>query len=70
MHRKYQVKSSKWCLFILLAEVGSQGRSYALQELKRKDFEDASTSYSERTAALHQTPKTTEKFQADGITSF
>lgn len=23
MHRKYQVKSEKWCLFLSLAEVGS-----------------------------------------------
>lgn len=37
MHRKYQVKSAKWYLFILLAEVGSQGRrSYTLQKLKRE----------------------------------
>lgn len=52
--------------------VHSSGRSGITREelLKRKDFEDASTSYSERTAALHQTPKTTKKFQADGITSF
>lgn len=46
MHRKYQVKSSKWCLFILVVEVGSQGRSYTLQELKRerilKTYEPAS----------------------------
>lgn len=51
--------------------VHSSGRSRITREKelrfarsqKREDFEDITTSSRERTAALHQTPQTTESFR-------
>lgn len=61
MHRKYQVKSSKWRFLLLLAEAGSQGRRRStLQAAEREGIlETAGSSESEP----RETSKTTKSFR-------